>query len=116
MAAEQLACDALIRDGFTIVGRRMRTAAGEIDAVAERDGLTVFVEVKGRKDLASAAFALQPRQQARLMDAAEILLGENPTWGKQGVRFDFFFILKNFFVFFSKKKSFLSSLNSRRTS
>jgi putative endonuclease len=88
MAAEQLACDALIRDGFTIVGRRMRTAAGEIDAVAERDGLTVFVEVKGRKDLASAAFALQPRQQARLMDAAEILLGENPTWGKQGVRFD----------------------------
>jgi putative endonuclease len=88
MAAEQLACNALIQDGFTIVGRRMRTAAGEIDAVAERDGLTVFVEVKGRKDLASAALALRPRQMARLMGAAEILLGENPDWGKQGVRFD----------------------------
>ena len=86
--AEQLACNALTRDGFSILGRRMRTAAGEIDAVAERDGLTVFVEVKARRKLADAAAALQPRQQARLAGAAEILLGKNPHWGRAGVRFD----------------------------
>jgi putative endonuclease len=88
MHAEQLACNALVRDGFNIVGRRVRTAAGEIDAVAERDGLTVFVEVKARRHLSAAAAALQPRQQARLIDAAEILLGENPQWGRTGIRFD----------------------------
>jgi putative endonuclease len=86
--AEQIACNALKRDGFNIIGRRMRTSAGEIDAVAERDGLTVFVEVKARRKLADAAAALQPRQQARLTGAAEILLGQNPHWGRAGIRFD----------------------------
>jgi putative endonuclease len=38
--------------------------------------------------LAGAASALRPRQQARLVGAAEILLGANPGWGRAGVRFD----------------------------
>jgi putative endonuclease len=88
LEAEARACDALVRDGFTILGRRVRTQAGEIDAVAERDGLTVFVEVKARRNLATAAEALRPKQQARLYAAAGILLGENPGWGAAGVRFD----------------------------
>jgi putative endonuclease len=88
LEAERLACGALQREGFAIVGRRVRTAAGEIDAVAERQGLTMFVEVKARRSLADAAAALRPRQQARLLGAAEILLGEHPDWGRQGVRFD----------------------------
>ncbi|MEJ0046294.1 MAG: YraN family protein [Rhodospirillales bacterium] len=88
LEAERLACGALQRDGFTILGRRVRTAAGEIDAIAERHGLTVFVEVKARRSLACAAAALRPRQQARLLGAAEILLGEHPDWGREGVRFD----------------------------
>jgi putative endonuclease len=78
----------LVRDGFAILGRRMRTKAGEIDVVAERDGLLVFAEVKCRVDLASAAYALGPRQQARLLAAAEILMGEHPGWGAAGARFD----------------------------
>jgi len=88
MEAERLACCALQREGFAILGRRVRTAAGEIDAIAERHGVTIFVEVKARRSLASAAAALQPRQQARLIGAAEILLGEHPEWGREGVRFD----------------------------
>jgi putative endonuclease len=88
LEAEHRACEALVRDGFTILGRRVRTKAGEVDAVAERDGLTVFVEVKSRRSLAEAAAALQPRQQARISGAAEILLGEHPEWGRMGVRFD----------------------------
>jgi putative endonuclease len=88
LAAEATACAALIADGFAILGRRMRTKAGEIDIVAERAGLLVFVEVKRRSSLARAAHALGPRQQARLMAAGEILLGENPGWGIAGTRFD----------------------------
>ena len=88
LRAEEAACVALGLDGFAILGRRVRTRAGEIDVIAERDGLLVFVEVKSRADLAAAAAALGPRQQARLIAAAELLLGENPGWGRRGVRFD----------------------------
>ncbi len=88
LAAETAACAALEGDGFAILARRVRTPAGEIDVVARRDGLLVFVEVKSRPDLATAAYALGARQQARLMAAAEFLLGAHPEWGAAGVRFD----------------------------
>jgi len=86
--AEAIACAALEREGWTVLGRRLRTAAGEIDAAAERDGLLALVEVKSRPTLALAAAALTPRQRARLMAAAAILLAEHPEWGRNGVRFD----------------------------
>jgi len=88
VGAETLACAALIADGWTILRRRVRTKAGEVDVVAERDGLLAIVEVKRRPTLAQAAEALGTRQRARLQAAAEILLGEHPEWGRAGVRFD----------------------------
>ncbi|MBS0643608.1 MAG: YraN family protein [Proteobacteria bacterium] len=88
LAAEDLVCAALTADGWTILGRRLRTAAGEVDAVAEKSGLLAVVEVKHRPNLADAAVALAPRQQARLLAATDILLAEHPEWGAAGVRFD----------------------------
>lgn len=88
VTAEQAACVALERDGWTVLARRLRTAAGEIDMAAERDGLLAFIEVKARPDLLSAAAALGPRQRARLLAAGEIALAEHPGWGRAGVRFD----------------------------
>jgi putative endonuclease len=86
--AEDAACAALARDGWTVLARRLRTPAGEIDAVAEKDGLLAIVEVKARPTLAGAAVSLSTRQRARLLVAAEILLAEHPDWGRAGVRFD----------------------------
>ncbi len=86
--AEALACEALVDDGWEILGRRLRTAAGEIDIAAERNGLLAFIEVKRRADLQTAARALGPKQRARLIGAAEILIGQNPGWGRAGIRFD----------------------------
>ena len=72
-----------------MLARRARTEAGEIDMVAERDGLLAFIEVKARPSLAEAAFALGPRQRARLVAAAECWLAENPGGhGAAGIRFD----------------------------
>lgn len=88
LAAEQAACAALEVEGWTILARRARTPAGEIDIVAERQGLLAFIEVKRRASLAGAAVALSPRQRARLLAAAEILLAANPDWGRAGIRFD----------------------------
>jgi putative endonuclease len=86
--AEAAACGALQRDGWTVLARRLRTPAGEIDAVAERDGLLAIIEVKARPTLCEAAHALTPRQQQRLLAAAETVLAEHPAWGREGVRFD----------------------------
>ena len=86
--AEAAACAALARDGWTALARRMRTAAGEVDLVAEKAGVLAIIEVKARPTLADAAAALLPRQRARLLAAAEILLAEHADWGAAGVRFD----------------------------
>lgn len=88
MQAEATAEAALTAEGWHVLARRLRTAAGEIDLVAERDGLLAIIEVKQRPTLADAAAALGPKQQARLAAAAGIVLGEHPDWGRAGVRFD----------------------------
>ncbi len=79
---------ALAASGWTIRARRLRTAAGEIDIAAERDGLLALIEVKTRDTLETAAYALGARQRRRLTQAAAIVQGENPAWGPAGLRFD----------------------------
>ncbi len=88
MSAEAAACEALERDGWTVRARRLRTKAGEVDVVAEKDGLLALVEVKARPTLSAAAGALGVRQRKRLIAAAEIVMAEHPDWGAAGVRFD----------------------------
>ncbi len=75
-------------DGWVVLDRRVRTPAGELDLVVEREGILAFVEVKARPSLREAAFALQPRQRARLVGAAECWLAEHPGHGAAGMRFD----------------------------
>ena len=88
VAAEAAACAALLAEGWTVLARRLRTPAGEIDIAAERAGLLALVEVKARPNLAVAAAALGPRQRARLLAAGAAVLAEHPDWGRAGVRFD----------------------------
>ena len=88
MDSESIACAALEADGWTILARRLRTQAGEIDIAAERAGLLALIEVKARPVLSDAAAALTLRQRKRLLAAGEIALAEHPHWGKEGVRFD----------------------------
>ncbi len=92
MRAEDAACAALVADGWSVLARRARTPAGEVDIVACRetdgDAVLAFVEVKARPALSEAAAALSLRQQHRLLDAAAILLARNPHWQRDCIRFD----------------------------
>lgn len=66
--------------GFRILerGRRGRrgTGVGEIDLIAARGALLVFVEVKARASLEEARAAITPHQQKRLGKAAERYLAQ----------------------------------------
>ena len=69
--AETLAALLLRVKGYSIVGRRFRSKAGEIDLIARRGRRLAFVEVKARRTADEAAWAITPRQQARIIRAAE---------------------------------------------
>ena len=68
--------------------RRWRSEAGEIDLIARKDGVVVFVEVKRAKDFATAARRLAPQQAARIMASAELFLGGEPEGTDTPARVD----------------------------
>ncbi|MEJ7934538.1 YraN family protein [Sphingobium sp. AN558] len=71
--AERIAGWWLRLKGWQIVGRRMRTAAGEVDLVARKGVMLAFVEVKARANGADLDLAIDERRLARVAAAAEIL-------------------------------------------
>jgi len=81
LSAESRAAAYLIAKGYRILFRRFRTPVGEIDIVARRRGVLVFVEVKARERLADAAEAIGKRQQNRIIAAAEFWLAGHPEDG-----------------------------------
>ncbi|WP_370173722.1 YraN family protein [Sphingobium abikonense] len=70
---ERIAAWWLRLKGWQIVGRRMRTRAGEVDIVARRGAMLSFVEVKARANAAELDLAIDERRLARVAAAAEIL-------------------------------------------
>jgi putative endonuclease len=74
--------------GYRIAARRWRSSAGEIDLVARRGRLLVFVEVKARARLDDAAEAVTGRQQRRIVAAAQAWLAHHPEDALCDMRFD----------------------------
>lgn len=69
--AEQLAAIFLMLKGYTIVARRYKTQAGEIDLIAKKKNVTIFCEVKARKTTEAALLSLSSKQKIRIRNAAE---------------------------------------------
>ena len=88
LSAESRAAMLMVAKGYRIVARRWRSPVGEIDIVARRRNLLVFVEVKARDREDDAAEAVTPRQQQRLIAAAEAWLSRNPDDVTRHIRFD----------------------------
>ena len=85
---EEAAAQHLAQNGYAILARNYRVRWGEIDIVAEKDGMLCFVEVKTR---ASDRFgepreAVGHRKRQHLRLAAESYLAEHPWEGP--MRFD----------------------------
>ena len=76
--------------GFRIVYSRYvtgrNTGRAEIDIIARRKNLMIFVEVKRRQNVESAWAAITPAQAVRLRRAAENFIAKNGWMGD--TRFD----------------------------
>jgi putative endonuclease len=88
LSAEARATAWLIAKGYRILAKRFRSPYGEIDIVARRRNLLAFIEVKARASLDDAAYAVTPRQQKRIIDAAQAWLMTHPEHADFELRFD----------------------------
>jgi putative endonuclease len=86
--AEGHAAAMLESRGFNILGRRFRSPAGEIDLIAANGSHLSFVEVKARRTRDDAAWAVTPRQQRRIAQAAGFWLQSFPEYNGHDMSFD----------------------------
>lgn len=93
--SEFVACLYLRLHGFKILKQRYvtgkNTGRAEIDVIAKRKDLIIFVEVKRRKDLITGLEAVTPVQTNRLRRAAETYLAQK-RW-KGDARFDILVVM-----------------------
>ena len=88
LSAESRAAALLMAKGYRILAKRFRTPYGEIDLVARKRNLVAFIEVKARATLDDAAYAVTPRQQQRIIAAAQAWLMAHPEHANFELRFD----------------------------
>jgi len=86
---EDTAVGFLKKQGYRILQRNFRTKAGEIDIVAEKNNVLVFIEVKTRSDhqFGHPIEALTAHKQRKIGQIARGFLAKNQIQGKP-VRFD----------------------------
>jgi putative endonuclease len=86
---EDIACSLIKENSLRILDRNVRYKDGEIDIVADDSGVTVFVEVKRRRndEVGSPAEAVTPKKRERVIRAARRWLAGN-RGRAAAVRFD----------------------------
>ena len=97
--AENTAALFLRLKGYKILERNFKpprgTGAGEIDIIAFKNNVIVFVEVKRRASRDSAAEAVNEHVQSRRIKGAEYFLMTRPDLADKEMRFDVVLISPN---------------------
>jgi len=80
---ENCALEYLEAQGLTLIGRNLRSPYGEIDIIMNKEGLTVFVEVKTRSNAGNGypEDAITPGKIKHLDDSAHWYIDEHPDIG-----------------------------------
>lgn len=74
--AEEKVAHTLIKDGFTILERNYRKKYGEIDLIASKPALMVFVEVKMRQhNYFDLSDVITPSKQRKIIAVAKEYIG-----------------------------------------
>jgi putative endonuclease len=89
-AAEERACRHLEGAGMTIVERNFRARGGEIDIVARKGDVLVFVEVRSREvpGFGTPEESVTPAKRRRIVGAARHYLSNVPPSSWREARFD----------------------------
>lgn len=78
--------------GYTILEKNFKTGKGfnigEIDFIARKKKVIVFVEVKKRSSLENAAYAITENQKRRIIRGAEFFMKRYPQYKNLNIRFD----------------------------
>ena len=85
---EWLAAWVLRFKGYRIREMRVKTKVGEIDIVAERFGVTAFVEVKTRTRATGDFDPLLAVDRGRIIRAAHMYVARHPAIAERTLRFD----------------------------
>ena len=88
LRAETLAAVFLQLKGYHVLARRFRCRSGEIDIVARRGKILVFVEVKARPSMEAGLLAVTARARGRIAAAARHWLSRNGAHTDCAWRFD----------------------------
>ena len=88
-SAEDIAEQMLRKKGYRILGRNVRVVGGELDLIADDQGVLVFIEVKARRDqhFGGAAYAITPRKKQQIIKLAACYLSQHELTN-QSCRFD----------------------------
>ncbi len=90
-AAEWLAVVFLTLKGYRLLARRFGGKGGEIDLIARRGSLIIFVEVKARASMADAASAISPEKIRLVNRRIRDWCASNPWAGGLTLRADAIF-------------------------
>lgn len=91
--SEYIAALYLFAKGYRILAIRHRTKLGEIDIIARKGDLAVFVEVKARRGEREAIDAVAPAAQHRIRAASDLWLARRADHAALSQRYDIVAIL-----------------------
>lgn len=95
-AGEQFVANHLQQQGFSICAQNYRKFFGEVDIIACKKNLYIFVEVKTRKPSTIAMGQLiSPSKQQKIIKTAQTFIAENQLGQNNVCRFDVALVLKN---------------------
>ncbi|MBF7688635.1 YraN family protein [Acinetobacter rathckeae] len=88
--AEAVACKQLQQAGFVVLYQNYFSRYGEIDLVAFKGDLILFIEVKARASTAygTSVEAISERKQAKIIQTAEYFIMQHPQYSDYNFRFD----------------------------
>ena len=86
--AEYLCAVLLIIKGYSIIALRYRNNFGEIDIIAKKAKIIIFIEVKARSDKESAIISVTKNKQERVLRTADSFIAKNIKYSHHDLRFD----------------------------
>lgn len=89
-AGEDTAANYLCSQGYEIISRNFRTRRGEIDIIAHKENVLVFVEVKSLPsgNIETLAQKLNVQKQKRIVETAKCYLSNYRQYSNDYIRFD----------------------------